>query len=74
MLLLIISINFIMLTNFYNYYVVLVDTTGLFRDILIGNQYWIGVVDNYSRYSWILFTKTKYQLPKNMEEFFEKMT
>ena len=50
------------------------DTTGPFLEILIGNRYWIGVVDNYSRYSWIFFTETKPQLPKNTEEFFEKMT
>ena len=40
---------------------------------LIGKQYWIGVVDDNSRSSWSFFTKTKSQLPKNMEEFFEKM-
>ena len=40
---------------------------------LIGNKYWIGVVENYSRYSWSFFTKIKSQQPKNMEEFFEKM-
>ena len=27
------------------------DTTGTFMDSLIGNQYWIGVVDDCSRYS-----------------------
>ena len=47
-----------------------VDTTGPLPEILIGNRYWIGVVDNCSRYSWSLFKKTKYQLPKKMEEFF----
>ena len=29
---------------------VFVDTTGTFTESLIGNRYWIGVVDDYSRY------------------------
>ena len=53
---------------------IFVDTTGPFSESLIGNWYWIVVVDNYKRYSWSFFTKTNDQLPKNMEEFFEKMT
>ena len=40
----------------------------------IGNRYWVGLVENYRRYSWIFFIKTKLQLPKKMEEFLEKMT
>ena len=48
--------------------------TGTFLDNLIGNQYWTGVVDNYSRYLLSLITKTKSQLPKKMEKFIEKMT
>ena len=53
---------------------VFVDMAGPFTDILIGNRYWIGVVDDYSRFSWSLFTKTKSQLPKKIEEFFKNMT
>ena len=53
---------------------IFVDTTGPSPQSLIGNWCWISVVDNYSRYSWSFFTKTKSQLPKNTEEFFEKMT
>ena len=49
-------------------------TTGPFLESLIGIWYWIGVGDDYSRYSWSFFTKTKYRLPKKMEYFFEKMT
>ena len=37
----------------------LVDTTGPFPDILIGNWYWVGVLDNYIHYSWCLFSNTK---------------
>ena len=47
-----------------------VYTTGTFPKILIGNWYWIGVVDHYSHYSCIFFTKTKLQLTKKMEHFF----
>ena len=50
------------------------DTTGPLPESLIGNWYWIGVVDNYRRHPWSFFTKTKSQLPKNMEDFFEKTT
>ena len=53
---------------------ILVDTTGPFLENLIGNWYWIIVVDNYSLFSWNLFLKTKYQLPKKIEGFFENMT
>ena len=53
---------------------IFVDMTGPFLNILIGDWYWISVVDNYSRYSWSLFTKTKSQLPKKMEKCIEKMT
>ena len=53
---------------------VFVDNTGPFLESLIGNWYWIGVVDDYSRYSWGFFMKTKAQLPKNMEELFQNMT
>ena len=31
---------------------IFVDTTGPFLEILIGNWYWIGVVDDYSCYYW----------------------
>ena len=48
------------------------DTTDPFPEVFIGNRYWIGVVDNYSCYSWSFFTKTKSQL-KNMESFFSDM-
>ena len=47
--------------------IIFVETTGPFPESLIGDRYWIGVVDDYSRYSWSLFTKTKLQLPKKME-------
>ena len=50
------------------------DTTDPFMESLIGNRYWIGVVNDYIRNSWSFFTKTKSQLPKKMEELFEKMT
>ena len=53
---------------------IFVDTTGPFTESLIENLYWIGVVDDYSRYSWSFFTKTKSRLLKNMEEFLKKMT
>ena len=39
---------------------IFVDMTGPFPESLIDNRYWIGVVDNYSHYSWSFFTKTKY--------------
>ena len=48
-----------------------VDTTGPLSEILFGDRYWTGVVDNYSRYSLGFFTKAKSQLPKKMEELFE---
>ena len=50
------------------------DTTGPFTESLIENLYWIGVVDDYSRYSWSFITKTKSRLLKNMEEFLKKIT
>ena len=50
------------------------DRTGTFTESLIGNWYWIGLVDNYSCYSWSLFMNTKSQLTKKTEEFFENMT
>ena len=49
------------------------DTTGPFPDILFGNPYCIGVVDDYSRCSWDFFTNTKSQLPNKMEEIFKNM-
>ena len=51
-----------------------VDTTGPLPEILIGNRYWICVVEDYRCYSWSFLTKTKSQIPKNIEEFFDKMT
>ena len=45
---------------------IFVDTTGLFLESLIRNWYWIGVVDECSRYSWIFFTNTKLQLRNKM--------
>ena len=53
---------------------IFVDMTGPFLESLIGNQYWIGIVDDCSRYSWSFSKKTKSQLPKNMVEFFKNMT
>ena len=53
---------------------IFVNTTGPFPKSLIHNRYWIGVLYDYSRYSWSLFTKTKSQLTNKMEDFFEKMT
>ena len=41
---------------------------------LIGNRYWIGVVDNYICYLWSFFTIKKSQLPNKMDDTFEKMT
>ena len=49
-------------------------TTGPFPDNLIVNCYWIGLAGNYIRYSTGLYTKTKSQLPKKMEDLFLKMT
>ena len=57
-------------TSRINYFV---ETTGTFPESLISNRYWIGLVDYYNRHSFIFFTKTKSQLPKNVEEFFKKM-
>ena len=51
---------------------IFVDTTGPFPDILIGNQYWIDVVDNCSHYFWIFFADTKLQFPKKIEKFSKK--
>ena len=51
---------------------IFVDTNGPFTASLIGNLYCIDKVDEYRRYSWSFFTKTKSQLPKKMDEFFEK--
>ena len=53
--------------------IVFVETTGSVPEGLIGNRYCIGVVYAYNRYSWSFFTKTRSQLPINMEEFFENM-
>ena len=52
---------------------IVVDTTDPFPDSLIGNRYCIDIVDNYSRYSWSFFMKTKSQLPNKMDEIFENM-
>ena len=49
-----------------------VYTTGPFPEILVGNRYWINVVDDYSRYSWIFFAKRKSPQPKKIVGFFEK--
>ena len=48
-----------------------VDIPGPFPEILIGNWYWIGLVDNCGNYYWGVFTKTKLQLKKKMDELFE---
>ena len=53
---------------------IFVDMTGPFPERLIGNWYWISIVEDCSCYSWIFFTKTKSQLPKKMEYLFENMT
>ena len=53
---------------------IFVDMTGPFPEGLIDNRYWISVVENYSRYLWSFFTKTRYQLSKNMEYVFENIT
>ena len=53
---------------------IFVDMPGPLPESLIGDQYWIDIVDNYSRYSWSFFTETKSQLPKNIEECFHKLT
>ena len=52
--------------------IIFVDTTGAFPESLTGCCYFIGVVDDYNCYSRSLSTKMKSQLPKRMEEFFEK--
>ena len=48
------------------------DTTGSFPESLIGNRYWIDVVEKYNCYYWSLFMKIKHQLPKEMADFPEK--
>ena len=53
---------------------IVVDTAGPFMESLIGNRYWIVIVDDYSLYSWSFFMKTKAQLPNKTEELFENMT
>ena len=51
---------------------IFVETTGTLSESLIENRYCIGVVDDYRRYSWILLTKTKSQLPKKWNNYLEK--
>ena len=51
---------------------IFVDMTGAFPESPIGKKN--GVVEYYSHHSRSLITKTKSQLPHNMEEFFENMT
>ena len=51
---------------------IFVDVNVPLPDSSIGNRYWIGVVDNYSRYSWSFFTNKKLKLPKKMEELLDK--
>ena len=53
---------------------IFVYTTGPFPEILIGDRYQVGVVDDYSRYYWSFFMNTKSQLPNKKEELFEKVT
>ena len=50
-----------------------VDTTIAFSEIFIGNRYLIGVLYDYIRYPWNLFTKTDLQLTWKIKECFEKM-
>ena len=38
---------------------IFVYMAGPFPEMMIRNQYWIGVVDDCIRYSWIFFMKTK---------------
>ena len=47
--------------------VILVDTTSPFTESLIGNRYWIGIVNYYSCYYCIFLMMTKSQLLKKME-------
>ena len=51
---------------------IFVDMTSPIPEILIGKRYWIDVVYDYSHHPFSLFTRTKMQLPKKMEAFFEK--
>ena len=51
---------------------IFVDMTGAFPESTIGKKN--GVVEYCSYNSQSLITKTKSQLPKNMEELFENMT
>ena len=44
-----------------------VETIAPFPESLVGDWYWIGIVDNYNHYSWSFSTKSKPQLPKKME-------
>ena len=48
---------------------IFVETTSAFPKSLIGNRYWICILDDCSHYSWSFFTKTKSQLPKRMKYF-----
>ena len=47
--------------------IIFVDATGPFPESLIGNRYWVGIVDDHSRCYRSFFTKTELQLPKKME-------
>ena len=50
------------------------DTTDPLPESLFGDRYWIGVVDDYSRYSWSLFTKQKVSTSERDGRVFENMT
>ena len=52
---------------------IFVDMTGPFSEIIIKNRYFIGVVDDYFRYFWVLFIKTKSRLPKKMAWFLKNI-
>ena len=53
---------------------VFVDMTVTFTESLIGNWFWIGVLDDHNRYSRSFFMKIKLQLSNKMEELFKNMT
>ena len=53
---------------------IFVYKTGPFPYSLIGNWYWIVVVDNYSCYYGSFLTKNQLKLSKKMGYFFRKMT
>ena len=51
---------------------IFVDMTGPLPKSLVGKRYWIGVVDDYNRYSWSFFTKKSLNLKKRWKMFLRR--